>query len=82
MAGKLPAIRKYTLIGALSFPIDMLRYDAAWPATEQDSQLIERTIRHSHADIEGTSTVEVFATRDLTVDRWRSFGWFVESMRR
>lgn len=69
---------KYRLQGALPFPIDMLRYDAAWPASEQDSLRIEATLRYGCADIESPVTVEVYARRPLTTARWRSFGWVVD----
>jgi len=68
---------RYKVQGALPFPVDMLRYDAAWPASEQDSLRIEATLRHGCADVEGPVVVDVYARRPLTVDRWRSFGWLI-----
>jgi len=60
------------------FPIDMLRYDAVSPATEEDSYRIDRSLRGESWD--GTPiAVEGYHERDWrpTVDRWRSFGWDV-----
>jgi hypothetical protein len=68
---------KYKVRGALPFPIDMLRYDSAWPASEEDSHIIEASLRH---DIYGASEVVVCARRDLTVGRWEPFGWKVVSI--
>lgn len=32
-----PKLRTFKVTGAGQFPIDMLRYDACWPATEADA---------------------------------------------
>lgn len=64
----------WKLRGSHPFPIDMLRRDCAWPASEQDSNVILSTIRlETHGPVE----VEVYARRPLTIGRWRSFGWDV-----
>jgi hypothetical protein len=66
---------RFTVVGGTSFPIDMLRYDDCWPASERDAGLIERMIRHEHKGIE-----EV-ALRGLchpTEARWESFMWQVK----
>lgn len=65
---------RWIVRGSLSFPIDMLRYDAAWPATETDSNAIQSTF---WPETKGLVQVEVYARRNLTVGRWRSFGWDV-----
>jgi hypothetical protein len=65
-----------------SFPLDMLRYDSAAPATERDSNLIERSIEGSDIGKKrillrrfapAGSDPRNFACED----RWRSFGWKV-----
>ncbi len=61
--------------GVLPFPIDMLRYDACWPASEEDSHLIECTLRH---ETDHRVLVTVYHRRYLlTAVRWESFGWSV-----
>ncbi len=66
-----------TVKGSGTFPLDMLRYDRACPATERDSGLMEA---------EGVREVDVLVhsvnprkyERDVpTVARWESFGWKV-----
>lgn len=70
-----PIVTKFVVSGTLPFPIDMLRYDAAWPASESDSAVIESTMRH---DNNGRVEVTVKARGPLTVGRWESFGWTVK----
>ena len=66
-------IRKYLVEGRGSFPIDMLRYDRAWPSTESDAGTIDRSfhsrLRPQVVILEGLSKP--------TVGRWASFGWEV-----
>jgi hypothetical protein len=68
----------FTVEGAGSFPLDMFRYDACYPATEQDSAVA--------ADIEGGPRRVVVKHRVLkdevltnypTENRWKSFTWTV-----
>jgi len=61
--------------GSGEFPIDMLRYDACYPADESDA----RTMLEGFGS--GMHTVYLrkrYAKKNeqqLTPDRWRSFGW-------
>lgn len=71
---RVPTIQRTIVRGALAFPIDMLRYDSAWPATEASSHLIEATLRH---DTAGPIEVIVCHRKPLTSARWESFGWKV-----
>ena len=64
----------YTVEGSGTFPIDMLRYDRATPATESDSSLIESTFLPRNR---ANHVVRVQANEPLTVARWESFGWKV-----
>jgi len=64
------------------FPIDMLRYDAVNPATEEDSYKVTHSLqRHAMEEPwDGTPiALEGWHERDWepTVGRWRSFGWDV-----
>lgn len=60
----------YTVSGSGMFPIDMLRYDAAWPATSADVPLICSGNR-------GLRVVRIRSAQKPTVGRWASFGWTV-----
>ena len=62
------------------FPIDMLRYEAAFPASETDSGRIERSMHGSGKADELVIRLEKFhpeKTPRLNDDRWRSFGWTI-----
>ena len=63
----------YTLKGRGAFPVDMLRYDACYPATETDSsRIIASHTPHHHNEVE----IRVSGWR-CTEARWASFGWKV-----
>lgn len=65
---------RYTVTGTYAFPIDMLRYDEAWPAHEFDSALIIQTTEHtSHEALK----INIASYRAPTLARWESFGWKV-----
>lgn len=66
---------RLTVEGSGAFPIDMLRYDHCWPASEIDSGRMDR-------DWGGEMRqVQLFTDQHRhwqpTVDRWRSFTWRV-----
>jgi len=57
------------------FPIDMLRYDECFPATERDAAKIYHSINSDH---DGSSiTVACYCGRGWrpTSRRWESFSW-------
>lgn len=70
----------FTVTGTGIFPVDMLRFDMAWPASGEDAALIfghdfgytdeaprkKRSIRMGCAQHDGP-----------TIGRWASFGWSV-----
>jgi hypothetical protein len=62
----------FAVVGAGMFPVDMLRYDKAWPASESDSRLISNSftdpVQHR---------IELRSLKEPTPARWRSFGWTV-----
>lgn len=63
--------------GHPAFPVDMLRYDAAYPMREADSSKITDTITYNtRAD---QPEIELIATASGCPNdaRWRSFGWHV-----
>lgn len=65
--------------GKLPFPVDMLRYDKCYPATEQDSMLILQSIEREwpgEFKITEISVGIIFEKgTSLTIARWESFGW-------
>jgi hypothetical protein len=69
---------KYAIIqGKGSFPFDMLRYDSCYPNSEQDSVLLEQTVRNGF--VEGkldrwSICVVSTSNNEWTVQRWESFG--------
>lgn len=81
---------RFVVMGAGRFPIDMLRYDACWPASSEDARKITESIVESvtHATDEQPrvwqETTEIALTiapgySDPTFDRWASFGWMVKT---
>lgn len=62
-----------TVRGATAFPVDMLRYDHAWPRTEQDSLNIQATWDGGA----GKQDIELLSLEMPNRDRWSSFGWEV-----
>jgi hypothetical protein len=64
---------RYEVQGIGGFPIDMLRYDSAWPT---DSESASRMVT-SRAHAEGRRTIRLASYHRPTVDRWSSFGWTV-----
>ncbi len=64
---------KYTFISTRPFPIDMLRYDACFPATEESSNEIILSLHENTGAIVFRVTLEF--RRVPTFVRWQSFGW-------
>jgi hypothetical protein len=74
---------EYEVEGTLPFPVDMLRYDGAFPEWETDSRKIESSIRMEE---DGPVRVRLVAYADKDTAethrapnkrRWESFGWKV-----
>lgn len=65
---------KFSVRGSVALPIDMLRYDQCWPATEVDAKRAAASIRF---ETEGSVTIELRGPRRPTLARWESFGWRV-----
>ena len=65
----------------LGFPIDMLRYDACYPATSDDAVKISASIRDARAYIEiyawPESYIDLVGQVKPRSERWKSFGWEV-----
>lgn len=64
----------FTVIGSLPFPIDMLRYDACWPARTEDAL----AILASQDPMSGGVSVQLYSAANCpTPGRWNSFGWTI-----
>lgn len=66
----------YFVTGRGEFPLDMLRYDCAWPL---DSEAATRMAGGygGHPVTQGLRSVHLVSYREPTIDRWASFGWSV-----
>jgi len=72
-------IDNFTVVGNISFPIDMLRYDACYPACSQDAARIENSMKF----LEHGKEVTLRCTPNKsapTNERWLSFGWKVTAI--
>lgn len=68
----------FTVSGHGEFPTDMLRHDCAWPADTPSALRIGRTF-DPETKVEHRINLFVRGNREkVTVDRWRSFGWYVQ----
>ena len=67
---------EYSVAGYGAFPLDMLRYDACYPATSEDAVEIGGSM-YSRAS-QRLRTVRVRSVvKPATAERWQSFGWKV-----
>lgn len=71
-------IIRFTVEGTGTFPFDMLRYDAAWPASSEDAIALDHENWRSHPKAGDRYSVKLLSHGPaITPDRWRSFGWTV-----
>lgn len=70
----------YTVEGGGNFPIDMLRYDSAWPHSQDDVSRIIRTFERPW--VNGSLRITVTGLHQPTTGRWESFGWKVREVTR
>ena len=69
-----PREYRYMVEGEGRFPLDMLRYDMSYPASETDSNAIANTFNEGY---ERRWRVELVSKRRPTAARWASFNWRV-----
>jgi hypothetical protein len=69
---------RYVVSGFGAFPIDMFRYDQAWPAREEDAGRIHHTSDRS--EFSTPYVIQVRGNVRPTIGRWSSFGWRVVSI--
>jgi len=66
---------KFTVTGAMPFPLDMLRYDSCWPRNSEDVCVMYESIK----SVDTTpATIKLSGANPPTKGRWRSFMWNVE----
>ena len=76
---KLPAADRprefylYEVQGSGVLPVDMLRYDSAWPADQESVGRMSTSRGHA----EGPRRIRLASYHRPTNDRWKSFGWTV-----
>jgi hypothetical protein len=88
-------VMRLVVEGSTPFPLDMLRYDSAVPASEEESRQIERCASHSAVFVGKVKiALRRFAVEDdydtrqpsdtpmMANRRWESFGWRVVSYER
>ncbi len=61
--------KRFTVEGFGAFPVDMLRYDACYPADSVSATLINGR---------GRRAVNLRSYREPTIGRWNSFMWTVK----
>lgn len=71
----------YQVTGRGRFPVDMLRYDGAFPHQSGDARKIEQSLDWHRPGTEVYTIRLRSHTQTPTVERWRTFGWTVEPIR-
>ena len=75
--------QRYSVKGNFRFPIDMLRYDESYPASERDAARIERLREPQVTSNESEINLERIVgdpDQQPCNDRWKSFGWTVAEL--
>ena len=75
------SMTQFTVEGRDPFPMDMLRYDACWPADTGGALAIS----WSHTREPGPGNHKITLNTwlvGITPERWQSFGWTVVSQER
>ena len=70
----------FTVTGRGRFPMDMLRYDCAYPAGSGDGIEIAYTLDRSVGSGDTWHTVQLNSHKSPTPARWASFGWIVDTI--
>lgn len=73
---------EFYVTGHGEFPVDMLRYDQAYPHSSQDAMAMGINTSDLGEILE-TRTIRMVSLNSAgpTVDRWRSFGWLCSTER-
>jgi hypothetical protein len=65
---------EFDVFGEGPFPIDMLRYDLCWPASELNATTLAATFTN-RVSVHG---IKLKGLKPPTPARWASFGWKVQ----
>jgi hypothetical protein len=72
---------RYSVTGTGHFPMDMLRYDAAWPSNTDDCFGITDAFNEREPGTRSKPrTVKLVSIRKPTIGRWSSFLWSVSDV--
>lgn len=64
--------------GVATFPLDMLRFDACWPARQDDASTIGWLFSpRRNKEVAETHVIRLTGVQTPTAARWESFGWRV-----
>lgn len=63
----------FTVSSTGRFPLDMLRYDCAWPKAPLDVMMVGATIKGR----KGRADIMLQSNKRPTAGRWASFGWTI-----
>ena len=72
MAAKIYYISTVRCNADSPFPLDMLRYDRAYPERQEDVSNIYSSIKRLEQN-----DISIYSDKPLTEGRWQSFGWSV-----
>jgi hypothetical protein len=71
-------LHTFIVRGSGRFPVSMLRFDSAWPFTDEDANKIEQSFeKHGRWEV----TLQTCARHAPTEGRWESFNCTVEMPR-
>lgn len=74
---------QFEVVGTGTFPIDMLRYDGAFPYQSSDAALIEAAMLGEQRIANDPYRIRLTGHYHApTAARWRSFGWLVQNVSR
>lgn len=74
---------RFTVEGALNFPLDMLRYDRCWPASQDDVVRMSEAVNVGFVErTERRFKITLHGIDEPTLERWISFGWHVTGLSR
>lgn len=68
-------------MGSGQFPLDMLRYDCCFPASQNDVATISKTLHRPGNELHTVTLryVREYKPNGPTDARWESFGWHVSN---
>jgi len=61
------------------FPLDMLRYDACYPASMEDVEKLMFSMSSERELVECVKSITLRSFQKPTDGRWKSFGWTITS---